>query len=70
MAKSAVVIGGGLAGLTTACELLERGCNVTILDKEKNLGGNSSKATCGIAPQCVESRKLQALKMMRETSLN
>jgi len=53
MAKSAVVIGGGLAGLTTACELLERGCNVTILDKEKNLGGNSSKATCGIAaPMC------------------
>jgi len=44
-----VVVGGGLAGLTAACELLERGCKVTIIEKNANLGGNASKATCGIA---------------------
>lgn len=44
-----IIIGGGLAGLTAAIELLEKGCNVTILEKNENLGGNSSKATCGIA---------------------
>eukprot|EP00928_Gymnodinium_smaydae_P038746 TRINITY_DN2664_c0_g2_i1.p1 TRINITY_DN2664_c0_g2~~TRINITY_DN2664_c0_g2_i1.p1 ORF type:complete len:1009 (+),score=201.31 TRINITY_DN2664_c0_g2_i1:106-3027(+) len=47
--KRVVIVGGGLAGLTCACELLERGCSVTVLDKQPNLGGNSSKATCGIA---------------------
>jgi len=44
----AIVVGGGLAGLSTACELLERGCNVTILDKQARFGGNSAKATSGI----------------------
>jgi len=47
--KRAIVVGAGLAGLTATCELLERGCNVTILEKGGHLGGNSTKATCGIA---------------------
>jgi len=49
MSKNAVIVGGGIAGLAAACELLEKGCNVTILEKNQNLGGNSSKATSGIA---------------------
>jgi len=49
MAERVIVVGGGLAGLSAACELLEQGCNVYLLEKETNLGGNSSKATCGIA---------------------
>lgn len=58
MAKQAIVVGGGIAGLTAACELLERGCNVLILEKSANLGGNSSKATCGIAaPGCELQKK-------------
>lgn len=53
MANNVVVVGGGLAGLTAAAEALEKGCNVIILDKKSNLGGQSSKATCGIAaPGC------------------
>eukprot|EP00933_Yihiella_yeosuensis_P037531 TRINITY_DN31497_c0_g1_i1.p1 TRINITY_DN31497_c0_g1~~TRINITY_DN31497_c0_g1_i1.p1 ORF type:complete len:967 (-),score=281.29 TRINITY_DN31497_c0_g1_i1:158-3058(-) len=44
-----IVVGGGLAGLTAACELLEKGCKVTILEKNSNLGGAATKATCGIA---------------------
>jgi len=48
-AERIVVVGGGLAGLSATCELLERGCNVTIIEKEDNLGGNSSKATTGVA---------------------
>mmetsp|Transcript_28923 Transcript_28923/g.67328 ORF Transcript_28923/g.67328 Transcript_28923/m.67328 type:complete len:1009 (-) Transcript_28923:278-3304(-) len=47
--KRAIVVGGGLAGLTATCELLEQGCNVTVLEKADHLGGNSAKATCGIA---------------------
>ncbi|KAG9309343.1 Flavocytochrome c [Chiua virens] len=43
-----IVIGGGLAGLSAAHTLLERGANVLLLDKQGFMGGNSTKATSGI----------------------
>ena len=43
-----VVVGGGLAGLSAAHTILERGGRVVVLDKCAFLGGNSTKATSGI----------------------
>ena len=59
-----IVVGGGLAGLSAAHTLLERGANVLLLDKQgcvsfsqcitaifnshRFMGGNSTKATSGI----------------------
>lgn len=43
-----IVIGGGLAGLSAAHTILERGGRVLLLDKQPFLGGNSTKATSGI----------------------
>lgn len=43
-----VVIGGGLAGVSAAIEVYESGGNVLLLEKTKNVGGNSAKATSGI----------------------
>ncbi|KAF5388765.1 hypothetical protein D9757_005635 [Collybiopsis confluens] len=43
-----IVVGGGLAGLSAAHTLLERGANVILLDKQGFMGGNSTKATSGI----------------------
>jgi len=43
-----IVIGGGLAGLSAAHTVLERGGRVLLLDKQPFLGGNSTKATSGI----------------------
>ncbi|EJD51029.1 Flavocytochrome c [Auricularia subglabra TFB-10046 SS5] len=43
-----IVVGGGLAGLSAAHTLLERGANVLVLDKQGFMGGNSTKATSGI----------------------
>ncbi|KAH7086667.1 Flavocytochrome c [Auriculariales sp. MPI-PUGE-AT-0066] len=43
-----IVVGGGLAGLSAAHTLLERGANVLMLDKQGFMGGNSTKATSGI----------------------
>ena len=45
---NAVIIGSGLAGLTTALTILDAGGRVVILEKEENLGGNSMKASSGI----------------------
>lgn len=38
--KSALVIGGGLSGMTSAVELANQGFNVYLVEKEKELGGN------------------------------
>jgi heterodisulfide reductase subunit A len=38
--KSALVIGGGLSGMTSALELADQGFGVYLVEKEKELGGN------------------------------
>ncbi|GJJ05989.1 hypothetical protein Clacol_000176 [Clathrus columnatus] len=43
-----IIVGGGLAGLSAAHTVLERGGNVLLLDKQGFMGGNSTKATSGI----------------------
>ena len=43
-----IIIGSGLAGLTTALKCLDRGGHVILLEKESKLGGNSIKASSGI----------------------
>ncbi|KAG9045014.1 hypothetical protein FS837_007177 [Tulasnella sp. UAMH 9824] len=48
MNSQVIVVGGGLAGLSAAHTLLERGASVLLLDKNSFLGGNSTKATSGI----------------------
>ncbi|KAI8911218.1 FAD binding domain-containing protein [Powellomyces hirtus] len=47
-APHVIVVGGGLAGLSAAHTILERGGNVILIDKNSFLGGNSTKATSGI----------------------
>ena len=45
---SAIVIGGGLAGLSAAHTLIQGGVDVTLMERNPFLGGNSTKATSGI----------------------
>ena len=44
----ALVIGSGLAGMTVALQIADRGGSVLMLEKESYLGGNSNKASSGI----------------------
>ena len=44
----AIVVGGGLAGMSAANTVLENGGSVVLLDKSSFCGGNSTKATSGI----------------------
>jgi flavocytochrome c len=48
----AIIVGSGLAGLTAALNILDRGGRVIILEKEHLLGGNSNKASSGINGCC------------------
>lgn len=48
MSNHVIVVGGGLAGLSAAHTVLERGGRVVVIDKNPFLGGNSTKATSGI----------------------
>lgn len=43
-----IVVGGGLAGLSAALSLVDRGASVLLLEKEAFLGGNSAWASSGI----------------------
>ena len=47
-AADAIVVGSGLAGMTAALTILERGGRVILVEKERRLGGNSGKASSGI----------------------
>lgn len=51
----AIVVGSGLAGLTTALTILDRGGTVWIIEKEPILGGNSNKASSGINGCCFKN---------------
>eukprot|EP00933_Yihiella_yeosuensis_P061929 TRINITY_DN647_c0_g1_i1.p1 TRINITY_DN647_c0_g1~~TRINITY_DN647_c0_g1_i1.p1 ORF type:complete len:508 (-),score=154.36 TRINITY_DN647_c0_g1_i1:330-1853(-) len=48
MASQAIVVGGGLAGMSAANTILENGGKVVVVDKSAFCGGNSTKATSGI----------------------
>ncbi len=41
--KAALVIGGGVAGMTSALKIAEQGYDVYLVEKEKELGGNMRK---------------------------
>ncbi|WP_122317417.1 flavin monoamine oxidase family protein [Pseudomonas cichorii] len=43
--RTAIVVGGGLAGLTAAYELQNKGWQVTLLEAKANIGGRSGLAT-------------------------
>ena len=57
-----IVVGGGLAGLSAAHTILERGGSVLVLDKNPFYGGNSTKATSGINGALTRTQISQDIK--------
>lgn len=57
-----VIVGGGLAGLSAAVEASRHGAWVTIIEKEKNIGGNSAKATSGINAVGTRAQKAKGIE--------
>ena len=52
--KEAVVIGGGLAGLSCAVALADRGLRVTVLERAVRLGGRASSWTEPVTGDTVD----------------
>jgi heterodisulfide reductase subunit A len=70
--KSALVIGGGLSGLTSATELAAQGFDVYLVEKEKELGGNVSRIHYllnGDNPQDVLKRLIEEVKKSKKIHL-
>ena len=57
-----IIIGSGLAGLTTALTILDAGGRVVILEKEEKLGGNSMKASSGINASPAQEKEQAAFR--------
>eukprot|EP00927_Polykrikos_kofoidii_P065335 TRINITY_DN610_c0_g1_i4.p1 TRINITY_DN610_c0_g1~~TRINITY_DN610_c0_g1_i4.p1 ORF type:complete len:1040 (-),score=135.86 TRINITY_DN610_c0_g1_i4:121-3240(-) len=55
--NQAIVVGGGLAGMSAANTVLENGGRVVLLDKSSFCGGNSTKATSGINGAATKTQK-------------
>merc|ERR1719203_1366256 len=60
--SQAIVIGGGLAGMSAANTMLECGGKVVLLDKSSFCGGNSTKATSGINGAGTKGQAAKGIK--------
>jgi glycine/D-amino acid oxidase-like deaminating enzyme/nitrite reductase/ring-hydroxylating ferredoxin subunit len=63
------VIGSGIAGLSTAYELSERGLSVIVIDRGKIAGGMTSRTSAHLAPLCddlmSEMKKLKGIEQSK-----
>ena len=51
-AKTVLVIGGGISGITVASELAQMGISVTLIEKEASLGGLAGSFCCKASESC------------------
>ena len=64
--NQAIVVGGGLGGMSAANTVLENGGRVVLLDKSSFCGGNSTKATSGINGAGTRSQKNKGIEDSKE----
>jgi heterodisulfide reductase subunit A len=73
LVKDALVIGGGLAGMTAALDLAEQGYTVHLVEKEKELGGNLRRLyhiITGDDPQKLLKELTQKVKKNKNIKLH
>uniref|UniRef100_A0A1I7VQ66 FAD_binding_2 domain-containing protein n=1 Tax=Loa loa TaxID=7209 RepID=A0A1I7VQ66_LOALO len=54
-----IIVGGGLAGLSATLQAIHDGANVILIEGEKDLGGNSQKASSGVAACNTEAQRVR-----------
>jgi len=60
-ANQAIVVGGGLAGMSAANTVIENGGRALLVDKSAFCGGNSTKATSGINGAATKTQKTKGI---------
>ena len=70
------VIGGGIAGLTVALNLVQRGAQIALLERESILGGNALtvcckalEGKCQLCGGCLLADRLAAIKEARDIAV-
>ncbi|CAG9535719.1 unnamed protein product [Cercopithifilaria johnstoni] len=56
-----IVVGSGLAGLSATLQAIHEGANVILVESEKDMGGNSQKASSGIAACNTEAQRVRQI---------
>ena len=59
--QRALVIGGGLAGMTSALSIARQGFDVFLIEREAELGGNLRHIHVGLTPQDGPQRLLKRM---------
>merc|ERR1712113_1052888 len=59
---TAIVVGGGLAGVSAANTILENNGKIILLDKSSFCGGNSTKATSGINGSATKTQAAKGIE--------
>src|SRR5690349_12759592 len=75
MGKSVIIIGGGIAGLSAANELLRHGCIVTVLEAKGRFGGRIHTIREGNLPielgaEFIHGKSKPLLKAIRAAGLS
>jgi len=65
--KSALVIGGGLSGMTSAIELANQGFDVYLVEKEKELGGNLRHINYLISGENPQDKLKSLIEQVKKT---
>lgn len=68
MDETVAIIGGGVAGLSAALELADRGLGVTLVDRDDHLGGRAITYGCKATDECSKCNVCLALDVLREVS--
>ena len=77
--KSALVLGGGIAGITASLELAEMGFNVYLVEREPSIGGNMARldktfptldcSACILTPKMSEIENHKRIKLMTNAEI-
>jgi len=63
MKGKVLVLGAGVAGMTATLDLANAGCEVYLVEKEKEIGGKACKFTCKAAPECQKCSACRAFQL-------
>jgi len=75
LAGSALIIGGGIAGISAALELNQRGINASIIESQPILGGHAANYCCKATDQChkcyacLVADRINQIKQSGKTSI-